>query len=350
LSNPTRVDKIALGSSFEPGGIAVNAITNMIYVTNDKSSSVSVIDAQTERIVANITVGLNPFDIAVNPNTNMIYVTNVDSNTVSVINGSQNSLISTIDVGAPPTELTINPNTGIVYVLLPNVNRLSVIDGQTNKLMGGVTFKINPQDSGYVYCNGKKMLDNGYVGYYIGTRITCESKLANNILPFPYNSSLSLFPPGKFGSWSGDIDANQDDPIILNVTHFGRLTANNEVLSEAYLSAIVGAIVVPIGVWIYKNLGKITDWFYQKRQHAYLNRYMKTIESVYHTAYQNKQESLRNLNAIRIQIIQLFGNGSIREDHFERLNKLISDYTNRINSSPPLGTGSEKSSSTTPNK
>jgi YVTN family beta-propeller protein len=69
----------------------------------------------TER--SDVKVGRNPSAIAVNPNTNKIYVTNQGSNTVSVINGTNDKvLLTNIKVGQSPVAIAVNPNTDKIYV------------------------------------------------------------------------------------------------------------------------------------------------------------------------------------------------------------------------------------------
>lgn len=85
-------------------GIAVDPITNKVYVLNQGSSifrtlllpGVSVINGSTNKPFANISLlSSSPQSIAVNPTTNMIYVTHTYGS-VDVINGTNNEIITTI--------------------------------------------------------------------------------------------------------------------------------------------------------------------------------------------------------------------------------------------------------------
>jgi YVTN family beta-propeller protein len=78
------------------------------------------------------TVGRYPFGISVNPSTDMAYVANSDSNTVSVIDGKTNTVISNITVGRSPVAISANPSTNIAYVANADSNTVFVIDGKTN--------------------------------------------------------------------------------------------------------------------------------------------------------------------------------------------------------------------------
>ena len=56
----------------------------MVYATIPSFNIVTVIDGATDTAVKNLIVGMSPTGIDVNPNTNLIYVANGHSNTISV--------------------------------------------------------------------------------------------------------------------------------------------------------------------------------------------------------------------------------------------------------------------------
>jgi trimeric autotransporter adhesin len=102
-------------------GITVNPSTNRAYVVNSDIGSISVIDINTANNVTNntelasphspIPVGTAPQGIAVNVTTNRVYVVNNGSNTVSVINaeGDRDNIVATIQVGGSPTDIAVLP-------------------------------------------------------------------------------------------------------------------------------------------------------------------------------------------------------------------------------------------------
>src|SRR2546425_359551 len=108
---------IAVGSN--PNGVAVNPLTNRIYVANSDDNTVSVIDGATNAVVDRVHVGTNPSGVAVNPATNRISVTLygfAGGNTVQVIDGATDAIVDSVIVNAPPWLIDVNPVTNRAYV------------------------------------------------------------------------------------------------------------------------------------------------------------------------------------------------------------------------------------------
>jgi YVTN family beta-propeller protein len=69
---------------FAHAALAVLTQAQTVFVANFGSSSVSVMDAGSNTVIATILVGLQPFHVEVSPDGQRVYVTNRGSNTVSV--------------------------------------------------------------------------------------------------------------------------------------------------------------------------------------------------------------------------------------------------------------------------
>jgi YVTN family beta-propeller protein len=115
-----------------PVGIAVNPIINKVYVANEFSNTVSIIDGSTDKIQAAIKVGSFPYGIDVNPLNNRVYVANRGSNSISVIDGSTSLKIAEVQVGKSPVAIAVNPSSSLIYVTNIESGTVSVIDGITN--------------------------------------------------------------------------------------------------------------------------------------------------------------------------------------------------------------------------
>src|SRR6185437_5672149 len=118
-----------------PTSIIINANNERVYVANGGTDTVTVIDANTNKILENIRVGSVPRDIVINNKTNKIYVANRDSNSLSVIDAVSNKVIDTIMAGEKPRGISINNKTNKIYVANRDSNSLSVIDAVSNKVI-----------------------------------------------------------------------------------------------------------------------------------------------------------------------------------------------------------------------
>ena len=80
--------------------MAVNPVTNKIYVANYSSNNITVIDGATNATTT-VSSGNGPVAVAVNPVTNKIYVANYCSDNVTVIDGATNTT-ATVSAGDQP--------------------------------------------------------------------------------------------------------------------------------------------------------------------------------------------------------------------------------------------------------
>jgi YVTN family beta-propeller protein len=174
ISSSVCKNSTIVGSS--PINVNFNPQTNITYVANKGSDTVSVIDAvQDCKTNAVIHVGKDPVDVAFNPNTNTVYVANSGSNTVSVINGKNNTVVRNITVGKVPAYIAVDNKANTVYVANKGSDTVSVINGTTNIVMKTVPVGDNPvelavnskTDTAYVANSGSNTIsiiyENGTV-------------------------------------------------------------------------------------------------------------------------------------------------------------------------------------------
>lgn len=115
-----------------PGAVAVNSATNKIYISNANSNTITVLDGATNRTTT-VATGSYPIAVAANSATNKIYVANSYSNTLTVIDGATNHT-SSVNVGSHPTALVVNPATNLIYVADSGSNDVAVINGANNSI------------------------------------------------------------------------------------------------------------------------------------------------------------------------------------------------------------------------
>jgi DNA-binding beta-propeller fold protein YncE len=143
-----------------PVAVAVNPVTNKIYVANNwngSSGDVTVIDGATSSTTS-VSVGPWPYDLAVNTASNKIYVTSFNpyvaetGTAVSVIDGATNNYVALTDPNADdPIAVAVNPITNKIYVANhgnigkngTNIGSITVIDGATNSITNLIDANAN---------------------------------------------------------------------------------------------------------------------------------------------------------------------------------------------------------------
>jgi DNA-binding beta-propeller fold protein YncE len=86
--------------------------------------------AQGQTVIASVPVGEQPLAVALNPVTNKIYVAKANGNNVTVIDGATNSTTTVTDPNATfPVAVAVNAVTNKVYVVNVASNNVTVIDG-----------------------------------------------------------------------------------------------------------------------------------------------------------------------------------------------------------------------------
>jgi YVTN family beta-propeller protein len=112
-------------------GIVVNPQTGKFYAVNTAQNAVTVLDSS-GHLLTRTPVGTEPLSIALNPDTNRIYVTNSGSANVSVIEGNTDRVIATVPVGDLPYTIAVNRLANKVYVSRTFSDVTVIIDGKTN--------------------------------------------------------------------------------------------------------------------------------------------------------------------------------------------------------------------------
>ena len=123
----TVVATVTLGTGTDPVGVSVDSATGDVYVTDSGTAAVSVIAGSTcnattqsgcTTIPPTIAVGSGPEGVVVNPTTDTIYVANNGSNSLSVIDGSTGTVSTTVttNMEVAPIGVALSPSGGQILV------------------------------------------------------------------------------------------------------------------------------------------------------------------------------------------------------------------------------------------
>ncbi|MES2455787.1 MAG: gliding motility-associated C-terminal domain-containing protein [Bacteroidota bacterium] len=158
LATNTIVARVPVGLSSI--GVAVNNTNNCVYVANQQSHSVSVINSLTNTLVTTIDFGTGqPSGMALSPDGSKLYVTDYSQyvNLLRVINTADNSVATPIPIGENSWGVVVSPDGRFVYTVSAADETVTVIDAQTNRVattipVGRAPFSICVSSDGkYLY-------------------------------------------------------------------------------------------------------------------------------------------------------------------------------------------------------
>ncbi len=160
---------------FCPGGCGVVCVDpppnripgTAVYIANQDSDTISVVDAETNTIAATIKVALGPDELALTPDRRRLYVTNLHANLVSVIDTGTNTVLTTIPTEVTPDGIAISPDGARAYVthaFQPSeTDSVSVIETASNTVIRTIPVGDCPTDVA-VSPEGARV----YVGHHCG--------------------------------------------------------------------------------------------------------------------------------------------------------------------------------------
>ncbi|MGD1839213.1 MAG: InlB B-repeat-containing protein [Nitrososphaeraceae archaeon] len=230
---------IIIAGSF-PVGIDFNSISDKIYVANQFSNTLSIIDPDKAQVITNIEVEDSPYDVDANPFTNRIYVTNRVSNTISVIDGFTNKQLATVSVGDNPLNLAVNLANNLIYVSNINSGNINVIDALQNKIIETLNYTTIPYD---IAVNPR-------------TNLIYISDLGDNSIKVVNGSDNTLFSSIPVGSRPSVISLN----MLSNMVYVSNYLSDSISVINGTTNEVIKNIQVgenPIGLTVNPITNKI---------------------------------------------------------------------------------------------
>ncbi|HLY32621.1 MAG TPA: beta-propeller fold lactonase family protein, partial [Ktedonobacterales bacterium] len=120
-----------------------------VYVSDNQTGRLFVIDTATQALVTSVKVGERPALIARSPDGKTLYVANGVSHSVSIVDISQPAapvVTASVTVSGYPHGLAVTPDGRYVVVAQTLGKTLSVIDTQTRSVVAVVTGMQYPND------------------------------------------------------------------------------------------------------------------------------------------------------------------------------------------------------------
>ncbi|MEE2982893.1 MAG: PQQ-dependent catabolism-associated beta-propeller protein [Pseudomonadota bacterium] len=122
----------------------VTCAAGRVFVTNERSDSVSVIDIETNKVVKTIPVGNRPRGIGLAPDGSEIYVAVSGDNHIAVIDRETLEVVRTFPSGDDPETFDVH-NNGNIYISNEEDAKASVYNPKTGELIAEIEVGIEPE-------------------------------------------------------------------------------------------------------------------------------------------------------------------------------------------------------------
>ena len=241
-----------------PFGVAVTPDGKHVYVANNASNTVSVIETASNTVVATVLgVGGFPLEVAITPDGKHAYVANESShNNVPVIATATNTVVDTVPVGEAPVGVAVTPDGKHVYVANRNSANVSVIATASNTVVATIPVGTQPFDVAivppppgipFLAFNAKLQIQFGSVpnhdAFGFGSSFTLSGNDSNGINPLAEAVTLQVgtftttIPPGSFKK---RLDGSFAFVGVVNGVGLGALIKPTGTLRYAFLAKATG--------------------------------------------------------------------------------------------------------------
>src|SRR5262245_61354099 len=134
-----------LGEFAFPAGIAVSPDGARLYVAENLTHKVAVVDLTNRQVITKIAVGEYPYDCEISGDGKRVYVSSWGSRAVAVIDPANNQVINDIPVGDHPNDIELTRDGKTLYVANANSNTVSVVDTAQMKEIEAISTALHPK-------------------------------------------------------------------------------------------------------------------------------------------------------------------------------------------------------------
>lgn len=212
-----------------------------VYVANEEADTVSVLDAASFKILANIRVGGKPHNVQVSPDGTRVWVTNngepvgnaaahqgmgkdehqaMGAGAVWVMDATTDAVLAKVPVGLHPAHVVLTPDGRFAYVTNGGDNTLSVIDASTQRLVSTIAVGKFPHGI-RVSPDGRQAYVANLKGGTVSVVDTAGQKEVTQIPVGKGPAQVGFTPDGRlaFVSLSGENAVAVIDPATRKVLH-----------------------------------------------------------------------------------------------------------------------------------
>ena len=119
--------------------------TGLIFVSNEKSNNVIVLEPKTYKMLKDIKTSRRPRDMHFNADHSKLYVACGDDDVIDIVDVAKLAVIGKLNTGVSPETFAIDEKRGRIYVADEESASLSIIDIEQNIIVHEVPTGAEPE-------------------------------------------------------------------------------------------------------------------------------------------------------------------------------------------------------------
>jgi len=175
-----RISSIFLSLILFLSNVVVANADGRIFVTNERSNTVSVIDAKSLTIESTIEIGKRPRGIGLSPDNTELYVAVSEENKIVVVDPDTLKILREFEAGSDPETFGVHPN-GNIYISNEDDAKATVFDPKTGKKIAEIKVGLEPEGVA-VSPTGERVIVTSESTNMLHVIKTPENIIENNIL------------------------------------------------------------------------------------------------------------------------------------------------------------------------
>jgi len=128
-------------------GITVANEFSRCFVSNGRTSTVSIVDLKTLKLIDTVSVGKNPDAILYDSFSRRVFVFNGRSNDATILDAEKGTVVSTLPLGGKP-EFSVTDGKGHIFVNIEDKSEIVAIDAKEMKVISRWPIKPGEEPSG----------------------------------------------------------------------------------------------------------------------------------------------------------------------------------------------------------
>jgi PQQ-dependent catabolism-associated beta-propeller protein len=152
-----------LNTGERPRGITFAKDYSVVYICASDSDAVQVMDPETGEILHDLPSGEDPEQFVLHPDNRHLYIANEDDAITTVVDTQSRQVVVQIDVGIEPEGMAVSPDGKIAITTSETTNMAHWIDTETQELFANTLVDSRPRHAEFIK-DGAEMWVSSEIG------------------------------------------------------------------------------------------------------------------------------------------------------------------------------------------